>query len=254
MDTERTLADPAPAAALGESRSRVLDLLRAADAPVGVQEIAQRASLHPNTARFHLDALIEAGLAERYSEGGGQIGRPRTVYRARPAAAAAGQRSYRLLAEILTTLVAEQVPQPGRAATDAGRIWGGYLTERPAPFERVDAQAAVERLVEVLAEIGFDPEVETADAGEGRGTGQETAGTRVRLRHCPFREVAEHHTDVVCALHLGLMQGTLAELRAPVAADRLDPFVEPSLCIAHLNTPHPEQAGERTRSRDRDRH
>jgi hypothetical protein len=30
------------------------------------------------------------------------------------------------------------------------------------------------------------------------------------------------------------MQGLLAELDAPVHAERLDPFVEPSLCIAHL--------------------
>ncbi len=234
----------------------MLELLRAVDTPVGVQEIAERAGLHSNTARFHLDGLVEAGMVERYSESSGQPGRPRTVYRARPAAAAAGQRSYRLLAEMLTTLIAEQVPQPGRAATEAGRVWGGYLTKRPAPFERVDAADAVERLVGVLAEIGFDPEVEKADASAGadRPAGKDTAGARVRLRHCPFREVAEHHRDVVCALHLGLMQGALAELRAPVAADRLDPFVEPSLCLAHLDMPRSKQTGGRTRSSDRDRH
>jgi hypothetical protein len=32
------------------------------------------------------------------------------------------------------------------------------------------------------------------------------------------------------------MQGMLAELDAPIVAERLDPFVEPSLCIAHLAT------------------
>lgn len=250
VDTDRTLADPAPTAALGESRSRVLNLLRAADTPVGVQEIAERAGLHPNTARFHLDGLVEAGTVERYSESGGQPGRPRTLYRARPAAAAAGQRSYRLLAEMLTTLIAETVPQPERAAAEAGRVWGGYLTQRPAPFERVDAQTAVDRLVGVLSEIGFDPAAETADPQGGGGE----AGLRVRLRHCPFREVAERHQEVVCALHLGLMQGALGELRAPVSADRLDPFVEPSLCIAHLNSKAATQRGERTRGDGRTRH
>jgi hypothetical protein len=30
------------------------------------------------------------------------------------------------------------------------------------------------------------------------------------------------------------MQGLLAEIDAPIEADRLDPFVEPSLCVAHL--------------------
>jgi predicted ArsR family transcriptional regulator len=46
--------------------------------------------------------------------------------------------------------------------------------------------------------------------------------------------VAERHQDVVCALHLGLMQGVLAQLRAPVGTDRLQPFAEPSVCTADL--------------------
>ncbi len=46
---------------------------------------------------------------------------------------------------------------------------------------------------------------------------------------------------MVCSIHLGLIQGLLAELGAPVKAERLDPFVEPGLCIAHLSpTTSPE--------------
>lgn len=237
MDNDRSLADPAPATTLGESRSRVLDLLRDADAPLGVQQIARRTGLHPNTARFHLDALVEAGLADRAADAAGQPGRPRTLYRARPAAAAAGRRSYRLLAEILTTLVAEHLPHPRQAAATAGRVWGGYLTERPAPYQQLDRPEAVDRLLAVLTEIGFDPQLEPAPAHpgqSGRTAADPESGAKVLLRHCPFLEVAEHHRDVVCSLHLGLMQGALAELRTPLTADRLDPFVEPSLCIAHL--------------------
>jgi hypothetical protein len=46
----------------------------------------------------------------------------------------------------------------------------------------------------------------------------------------------------VCSLHLGLMQGALARMRAPVTADRLQPFAEPSLCIAYLAA-RPDTAG-----------
>jgi predicted ArsR family transcriptional regulator len=46
--------------------------------------------------------------------------------------------------------------------------------------------------------------------------------------------VAGEHRDVVCAVHLGLMQGALAELRAPFTAARLKPFVGPSLCVATM--------------------
>ena len=73
--------------------------------------------------------------------------------------------------------------------------------------------------------LGFSPRAE-ADA-DGRHY-------QLCLHQCPFREVAEHHQEVICSLHLGLMRGALARMRAPVTADRLDPFVEPSLCTARL--------------------
>ena len=117
------------------------------------------------------------------------------------------------------------LPKPGEAAGEAGCEWDRYLTERPPPYQRLDAGEAVERLTATMAEIGFAPEAVTD------GTQHQ-----LRLRQCPFREVAENHRDVVCQLHLGLMQGALAQIRAPVTADRLQPFAEPSLCIAYLAT------------------
>jgi predicted ArsR family transcriptional regulator len=228
MGNGEGLTDPAPSAVLGESRTQVLDLLRAAAGPLGVQDIADRIGLHPNTARFHLDGLVAAGLAVRGPEVRDRPGRPRTVYRA-VSVAADGRRSYRLMAEILTTLIVENVPQPASVAAETGRVWGSYLTERPAPFQHTDADQAVERLVGVLAEIGFAPE---ADGGD-------EPAPRIRLRQCPFQEVAEHHQDVVCSVHLGLMQGALAEMRAPLTVDRLEPFVEQNLCLAHLAVRRP---------------
>ena len=56
----------------------------------------------------------------------------------------------------------------------------------------------------------------------------------IRLRHCPFLELAEGYDQVVCAIHLGLMQGALTGLGAPVTATRLEPFAEPGACLAHL--------------------
>ncbi|BFO21055.1 hypothetical protein SHKM778_74430 [Streptomyces sp. KM77-8] len=74
--------------------------------------------------------------------------------------------------------------------------------------------------------MGFAPEAES-------GT-EDGAEQRVRLRHCPFREVAERRQDIVCAIHLGLMRGTVETLRAPLAAERLEPFVTPRVCVATL--------------------
>ena len=223
MDTEQLLA-PEGASPLGRSRADVLDMLRAADGPLGVLEVAQRMGLHPNTARFHLEALTEAGLAVREAEDRETPGRPRIGYRV-VADSPAGRRRYRLLAEMLTSLIAATMPEPGRAAEEAGREWGAYLTEQPPPYLRLTAEQAVAKLTAVMEELGFAPQ---AEAGPGSGQYQ------LCLRQCPFREVAQHHQDVICSLHLGLMRGALARMRAPITASRLDPFVEPSLCIARL--------------------
>jgi predicted ArsR family transcriptional regulator len=218
-------ADPPEAPVLGDSRSRVLDVLLDARTPIGVNEVAERVGLHSNTARFHLDGLVESGLATRQTEGREQPGRPRTLYAAAPGSARAGRRSYRLLAEILTSYLAAQSRQPTQAALSAGAEWGRFLARRPAPFRKVTAEQATAELTEVLDEIGFAPE--PVQSGRKR---------QILLHHCPFREAAEEHREVVCAVHLGLMQGLLDELGGPLQAERLDPFVEPSLCVTHLTT------------------
>jgi len=104
---------------LGRSRADVLDMLHAADGPLGVGEVAQRMGLHPNTARFYLEALVEAGLAVRETEDRETPGRPRIGYRA-AADGPAGRRRYRLLAEMLTSLIAGTMPEPGKASEEAG--------------------------------------------------------------------------------------------------------------------------------------
>src|SRR6185437_16035626 len=196
MDAKALLA-PDTGPPLGQSRARILDLLRTEDAPLGVREVADRTGLHQNTARFHLDALTDAGLATRQARPRATPGRPCVAYRATGNGGAAGERRYRLLAEMLTAMIAGVMPGPGEAAADADE--------------------AIARLIATMTEIGFAPEV--VEDGDGY---------QLRLRQCPFREVAEEHQDVVCKLHLGLMRGVLDQMRAPVTADQVQPFAEPS--------------------------
>jgi predicted ArsR family transcriptional regulator len=226
---ELPLTDPPADVAVGTRRAEVLARLREADRPLSVQHVAEQTGLHVNTARFHLDGLVGDGLAERTAEDRDVPGRPRILYTAR--GQVPGPRSYGLLAEMLTGLVAS-LDDAGPAAVEAGRAWGRHLVERAAPSERVDAHEATARVNRVLAAIGFQPEVRT---------GSDNA--EIRLHHCPFREVAERHTDVVCAIHLGLMQGALAELRAPLEAQSLEPFVTSNLCVARLQATREVQRG-----------
>jgi predicted ArsR family transcriptional regulator len=231
-DAVGALVDTASA---GPRRDSVLALLRAAGRPLTIGELAERTGLHPNTVRFHLAALVEEEHVERTRDAPGGRGRPRLLYRARPGVAR-GPRSYRLLAGMLTDL-ARALGGGGPAAVEAGRTWGRRLMDGGPPL---DAAAAVARMNRLLDDIGFQPTV------HGNPTG---ADVEVHLHHCPFREVAEVGEDVVCALHLGLMQGALDGLQAPVAATSLEPFVRPDLCIAHLRPTSPRGDAHRgTRS------
>lgn len=227
MDAERLLVPEAreEGRSRGGSRAAILDMLRAADDPLGIREIARRTGLHQNTARFHLEALVASGLAARAAEDRETPGRPRIGYRA-VAGDPGGRRQYRLLSVMLASLIAGTMPEPAAAAEAAGREWGAYLAEKPPPFQRLSAEEAVAKLTGIMRELGFEPH-----AVAGAGTGGQYL---LQLRQCPFLEVARQHRDVICALHLGLMQGAFDLMRAPVTADRLEPFGEPGLCVARL--------------------
>jgi predicted ArsR family transcriptional regulator len=208
-----------------DRRQQVLDTIQQATEPVGVAEIADHLNVHPNTARFHIETLVNEGIIDRVPDTPSGPGRPRVGYRARPGLARGGARRYRELAELLLGHLSATSDDPTAAATAVGRTWGAHLVHRPAPLHDVTRSDAVERLTVMLDELDFAPEPVADRPGPP---------DRVRLRHCPFLELAEPHRDLVCPLHLGLMQGALAELRAPITVTALIPFAEPTACLAHL--------------------
>ena len=153
-----------------------------------------------------------------------------------------GVRGYQFLAQILLSWLsaegagAAEGAAPPQGAMRAGRAWGAFLAERPAPFLAVTAEASVTGLTDLLDELGFDPAPVVSPP------------SAIRLRHCPFLELAEGYDQLVCAIHLGLMQGALAGLGAPVTATRLEPFAEPGACLAHLRPAPAESPGAKPES------
>jgi len=191
--------------------------------------VADALGVHPNTVRFHLDSLLAQGQVEQVELSRKGPGRPPLMFRAVRQMDRGGTRHYRLLAELLTAAYAAE-RNPRAKALAAGRAWGRRLdaTMRP-PADGAGVDETIDHLVDALDDLGFAPERREAD-GE----------RQIGLRHCPFLELAENRTSVICPVHLGLMQGAMETWGAPVTVDRLEPFVEPDLCLAHL-TPQAEK-------------
>ncbi len=214
------------------SRRRVLEVLRQADAPQDAVALAQATGLHPNTVRFHLKVLIEAGYVVQATVPRSGPGRPQAVYTGVTPAAEAG--GYALLAEMLAGQLDDL--DGSALAQRAGRRWlhrtapagaGPAATDPAAAPTGAGATATLDeaalRATALFAELGFDP-VRTPHAG----------AARIELHACPFLDVARRHPDVVCGVHLGLLRGTVDGL-APQAFDtELYPFVRPGVCAAEI--------------------
>jgi predicted ArsR family transcriptional regulator len=206
--------------ALGDRRrQRIVDELGAAASGLDAHELAARLDLHANTVRWHLGILADAGLTASEPAATTARGRPRIVYRLARTAAAPSADEHRLLASVLSGAMA-RLEGGAEAAVEAGRAWGRYLVPRPLPLAAVDESAAVAEVVSVLDTQGFEPEAE---------------GREIRMRRCPFHDLAATHPDIVCGMHGGLIAGALAEVGSSLDLEELEPFVQPGLCVARLH-------------------
>ncbi len=212
----RALGDP--------SRARIIEELRATAEPPDATELSERVGLHPNTVRSHLRVLVEAGLVTARAQPRPGPGRPRLVFVAVPEEEASTPEStgYRLLAEILASYLAASGEDSSLKAEEAGRAWGHYLVDRSPPSSAEEG-GELEPVLRLLDEFGFEPKLEPAEHGH-----------TVLMQHCPFGEVGDSYRRIVCSVHLGLIQGALSGLGGNLEADELKPFVEPGVCMAHL--------------------
>ena len=192
--------------------------------PLATAEIAETLDLHPNTVRPHLERMRDLGLVEVTSAATGSVGRPQHRY-----ALAADAPSLGLEPPAFPT-VTRMLLQAAAAAgidpeelIDAGRAQGESDFARAAA-EISDAGGAdiVDALEAELAAFGFDP----ARADEG------TAVT-IAFTHCPFRELAEAHPDLVCSMHQGMVEGFVT-CGGGATVRRFHPLVDRTPCQVDL--------------------
>lgn len=190
-------------------------------------QLAEHLGLHVTTVRFHLDQLEKAGLVVSHFTTVFGVGRPRKVYAAaaRSSPPADNASHLQLLAGLLTESFGS-----GATPAEAGEEWVRAHLQLPDDGPATTPGAwltKVGRLVDVLHDWGYEPELSTADGGRS---------CRVELAHCPFMDLARANSAVVCGIHEGLLRGVLEQQGEHDVEVELLPFVGPDLCHAHLST------------------
>jgi predicted ArsR family transcriptional regulator len=173
-----------------------LELARSAR-PLPTHVVAESLGLHPNTVRPHLERMREVGLVEVRHEVRSGVGRPLHLYSLVPDAPSLGLEppTYPVLARMLVSMAAN-AGLGAEDAAEAGREQGRLDAEAVERTRRVPS--CLEALVGRLDVLGFDPAVDGTDDGE-------TAV--IAFTHCPFRDLAEAHPELVCSLHRGMVEG-----------------------------------------------
>lgn len=226
-------------AGLSPQRRRVFDALTAEARPVSA--VAETLGLHVNTAREHLDGLVESGLVHRSRLAPKGRGRPGWGYAVRAGASSPAIGEYAALAGVLADHVAAQGGDVRGNMRELGRGWGAALVgsrtgaaaegtqaagsagsaAESATGDAKHSRAQVEtQVIGLLADLGFDPE----------------QGPRgLRLRQCPMLAVAREHPEVVCSVHQGLVEGAMEAGGASAEGVDLEAFAEVGACRLTLH-------------------
>jgi predicted ArsR family transcriptional regulator len=194
-------------------RAAILEALRGSSDGLDTSQLATAVGLHANTVRWHLGRLEASGLVQSSPEQRRRRGRPAIIFRLTPEGVVADRDEYRLLALMLTDALARDA-----TAYETGVRWGRQLHDA-SPGASV---------AELLDHEGFAAE-QTAD--------------RIEMRRCPFCALAADAPQVICSLHHGILDGALAASGSDREVARLDAFVEPAVCVAHLRFSGPSTPG-----------
>ncbi len=203
-------------------RRRLYEVVIRQDGPVGRDEAASAAGVGRALAVYHLDKLVESGLlTASYQRPPGRsgpgAGRPAKLYARsdREFMVTVPPREYELAARLLIQVVESDPSDRSRAALSeaahrlGAELGSGFLAGA-AGEDTAGRDTAGRDMESALAQQGYEP----SRGGDGV----------IRLRNCPFHQLAERHRDVVCGMNLALVEGLVAGLGADGWRPVLDPW------------------------------
>jgi predicted ArsR family transcriptional regulator len=201
-------------------RRRLYEVVTSHPGPVSRDEAASEAGIGRALAVYHLDKLVESGLlTASYQRPPGRsgpgAGRPAKMYARsdREFAVTVPPREYELAARLLVQAVEADPSDRSRTAlAEAARRLGTELGSAFRP------SAAEPNVTGVLTQQGYEP----CCGADGV----------IRLRNCPFHQLAEQHRELVCGMNLALVEGLVEGLGADGWRPALDP--RPGQCCVAI--------------------
>ena len=231
--TEETPNDLAAIAALGDpSRRALYDFIVEAGRWVSRDEAAEAVGLERGTATHHLERLADDGLLDvEYRRLSGRrgpgAGRPAKLYRRaqRQFGVSLPPRDYELAGRLLAAAADEARTEHvdidsalSNVCGAEGRAIGERIRDAMRRSRGRSRKAQLGAVADTLAELGYEP------ALHDDGT--------VVLRNCPFHDLAQRHTELVCGMNLCLVSAALEVADTAGVTAVLEP--EPGHCCVKL--------------------
>ncbi len=254
------------------AQRRVLEVVEGAGQPISSAEVAKTLKLHPNTAREHLDALLNAGLVTTLPMHTGKRGRPTLLYSVTTLDPNQILSTY--LDVITATAISLAEGSDGVAqAIAVGKNWAGLTCPQPAQTgtqgasgavapsavssaEAASAAAATSDAVAAepshLSEAGADTADDVNGLAEANmtqrlenaiaqlrpiftvmGFSPELAQNKLVLRSCPFAKGGWPH-PLVCIIHEAYIAELLTRYSGVRVVSSAELKLHPQLASAWL--------------------
>ncbi len=181
---------------------------------VTVQEVADNFNIHPNVARLHLSKLEDVNMLASETKKTGKGGRPSRLYRLSDDVIQLHFpfRDYMLLAKVAIQTMVSLGEEGKKALYLTGKRFGAEVVEqemakKSLAGEELEFEHRLNILRNAATLAGFYPEFEA--------NGDKTK-IYFQIYNCPFKEVAQEHSDTVCHMHQQFLKGMFEELFASV--------------------------------------
>lgn len=185
---------------LSPKQREVLSVLQKFPQGARAAEVAKKMGMHVNTARGHLDELVNAGAVRVVTAPAQGRGRPSLIFQVRVPDNRSVAEEYVTLISVLIKALADK-EQLNDYASEQARELGREWAKTAASNHGAEALGSLHRM---MREMGFDP-VTSAEQFDQEGR------TDVELHACPFVTAGVEPSPFVCAIHDGYLEQAAAD-------------------------------------------